>query len=336
MMIPVRVFFGILLAALVAWPAWSQEQSGPLPPAFAIQGDQAPPAGPPASTAPHPMRIRIGGNVQAPNLIHQVPPDYPPIAKVAQVSGAVVLHVIISNDGTVQKLDVVSGPPLLLQAATDAVKQWRYRPTLLNGQPVEVDTTVQVVFTLDSAQQMQDQAPSTTGTIDPQFKADILNLLDVLHVKKKTADMGRLVFDAMRPTLLASLPPTPNREQIADSFADRVVALFDTPEFLDNSVALYAKYFSDDDIKAALAFYQTPAGQHFDAASLLIAAEASQAGQKLARENMPGIFRGLCNDFPELKGTAGFCPNDDKDKKGLLIEPGAETETTTAANLSAW
>jgi TonB family protein len=333
MMISVRVFLGILLAVLVASPAWSQDQSVPpvAPPAT-----QAPPAAPSPSSAPHPLRIRVGGNAQAANLIHQVPPDYPQIAKTAHVSGTVMLHAIISRDGAVQTLDVVAGPPLLVQAATDAVKQWRYRPTLLNGQPVEVDTTIQVVFALDGAQQVQDQTPSTTDSIDPQLRADILNLLDVLHIKKKTADMGRLIFQGLRPTLLRSLPPTPNRDKIADSFADRVIALFDKPEFIDDSVVLYAKYYSDDDIKAALAFYQTPAGQHFDAASALIAAEASQAGQKLARENMPGIFSGLCDDFPELKGTAGFCPIDDKNKKSLLIEPGAESPTVTSANLHAW
>ncbi|HEV2617579.1 MAG TPA: energy transducer TonB [Candidatus Acidoferrales bacterium] len=73
---------------------------------------------------------------------------YPQIATVAHVQGVVVLHVIIGTDGKVREVQYVSGPPLLRKAAMDAVKQWRYKPTLLNGQPVEVDTTVTVVFAL--------------------------------------------------------------------------------------------------------------------------------------------------------------------------------------------
>ena len=81
-------------------------------------------------------------------LMRQVTPQYPPIAKTAHVSGTVILHAIIAKDGTIQELQYVSGPPLLMKTAMDAVQQWRYKPTLLNGDPVEVDTTIYVVFTL--------------------------------------------------------------------------------------------------------------------------------------------------------------------------------------------
>ena len=75
-------------------------------------------------------------------------PAYPPIAAQAQVQGTVVLQAVIAKDGTVQDLRVVSGHPLLVAAAMDAVKQWRYKPYLLNDQPVEVDTQINVNFTL--------------------------------------------------------------------------------------------------------------------------------------------------------------------------------------------
>jgi len=75
-------------------------------------------------------------------------PVYPPIAKTAHISGTVVLHAVIAKDGSVEDLQYVSGPPLLMKSAMDAVKQWRYQPTQLNGDPVEVDTTISVVFTL--------------------------------------------------------------------------------------------------------------------------------------------------------------------------------------------
>jgi len=105
-------------------------------------------AAPPPPPKPTQTRIRVGGNVQAANLVHQVQPLYPQIAKTAHVSGTVVLHAIIAKDGTIQQLEYVSGPPLLMRAAMDAVREWRYHPTLLNGEPVEVDTTIQVVFSL--------------------------------------------------------------------------------------------------------------------------------------------------------------------------------------------
>jgi protein TonB len=105
----------------------------------------APPPPPPPAT---PSRIKVGGAVQAASLVNQVKPEYPPIAQSAHVQGTVVLHAIIAKDGSVEKLQYVSGPPLLMASAMSAVKEWKYRPTTLNGQPVEVDTTVQVVFSL--------------------------------------------------------------------------------------------------------------------------------------------------------------------------------------------
>jgi protein TonB len=107
-------------------------------------GTGAPP--PPKPTAP--QRIRVGGAVQQARMIRQVQPVYPPIAKTAHVQGSVILHAIIAKDGTIQELQYVSGPPLLMKSAMDAVKEWRYAPTLLNGEPVEVDTTISVIFTL--------------------------------------------------------------------------------------------------------------------------------------------------------------------------------------------
>jgi protein TonB len=95
-----------------------------------------------------PQRIRVGGNVQAANLIRKVTPQYPPLAKQARVQGTVRFQAIIGKDGTIQNLQLISGHPLLVPSATDAVKQWLYRPTLLNGEPVEVVTQIDVNFTL--------------------------------------------------------------------------------------------------------------------------------------------------------------------------------------------
>jgi len=92
--------------------------------------------------------VRISGGVMAGQLVTKVPPAYPADAKAAGVSGMVVLHVIVGKDGTVENLQVISGPEMLQKSAMDAVTQWTYKPYLLNGEPVQVDTTVTVNFTL--------------------------------------------------------------------------------------------------------------------------------------------------------------------------------------------
>jgi protein TonB len=105
-----------------------------------------PPPPPPKPTTP--QRIRVGGQVESAKLINKVSPEYPQLAKMARIQGTVRLEAVISKDGTIQDLKVLSGHPLLVKAALDAVKQWRYQPTLLNGDPVEVVTEIDVNFTL--------------------------------------------------------------------------------------------------------------------------------------------------------------------------------------------
>jgi len=95
-----------------------------------------------------PARIRVSAGVQQGNLISQIKPTYPPIAKAARISGAVILQAEISKQGTIENLRVISGHPMLVQSALDAVKQWRYKPYMLNGEPVPVETTITVNFTL--------------------------------------------------------------------------------------------------------------------------------------------------------------------------------------------
>lgn len=111
----------------------------------------APPPPPPVKEAPKPVTpksIRVGGNVQAAKLVRQPKPVYPPLAKQARISGTVRFNAVIGKDGTIQNLTLVSGHPLLVQSAQDAVRQWVYQPTTLNGEPVEVVTTIDVNFTL--------------------------------------------------------------------------------------------------------------------------------------------------------------------------------------------
>jgi periplasmic protein TonB len=104
---------------------------------------QEPPARQPIAAA---QPIKVGGNLQAANLVKKVLPVYPELAKSAHLQGTVRFTALIAKDGTVRNLQLISGPPMLIQAATEAVKQWVYRPTLLNGEPVEVITQIEINF----------------------------------------------------------------------------------------------------------------------------------------------------------------------------------------------
>ncbi len=95
-----------------------------------------------------PQRVRVSQGVTQGLLIHKVQPSYPPLARQARIQGSVVLQAVISKDGTIQGLRLISGHPMLAPAAIDAVKQWRYKPYILNGEPVEVETQITVNFTL--------------------------------------------------------------------------------------------------------------------------------------------------------------------------------------------
>jgi protein TonB len=107
---------------------------------------------PPPATQPVPepkqQIIPISSDIQAAKLIRRIDPAYPVLARIARVQGVVILQAIIATDGTIRELHIVSGPPLLNRDTVAAVQQWRYRPTILNGKPVEVSTTIEVHFTL--------------------------------------------------------------------------------------------------------------------------------------------------------------------------------------------
>ena len=114
-------------------------------PIFGSAGTGTPLVPPPPAPAIHPPRI---SHMMEGNLIYKVQPIYPPLARAARIQGTVMLRAVISRTGTIENLQVVSGPPLLVRAAMDAVLQWRYRPYVLNGDPVEVETQVTVNFSL--------------------------------------------------------------------------------------------------------------------------------------------------------------------------------------------
>jgi len=95
-----------------------------------------------------PQRVRVSQGVSQGLLVHKVQPQYPPLARQARIQGVVVLQALIGKDGSITGLHVVSGHPMLTNAALEAVKEWKYKPYFLNGEPVEVETTINVNFTL--------------------------------------------------------------------------------------------------------------------------------------------------------------------------------------------
>jgi len=104
----------------------------------------------PKFVAATPQRVRISQGVTKGLLIQKLEPSYPPLARAARVQGEVILSAVIDTNGEIKNLQLVSGHPMLVPSAIAAVRQWRYKPYLLNGQPVEVETTITVIFALSS------------------------------------------------------------------------------------------------------------------------------------------------------------------------------------------
>jgi protein TonB len=122
-----NIFIGALLLSAPIWAANTNPGLGP--------DDRGP--------------IHVAQEIQDLRLIDKVKPVYPELAKLSRTEGAVTLQVAISKEGSVTKVDVVNGPALLTRAAQEAVKQWKYKPTVVNGQAVDVVTTVRIVFSIN-------------------------------------------------------------------------------------------------------------------------------------------------------------------------------------------
>jgi len=187
------------LALLFATPAATFTQQESTPPA--AQDAAAPPL------EHRPGRIRVGGSVAQAEIVKQVPPEYPPMARTAHIEGTVILHAIIATDGSVKDLEYVSGPMLLMQAAMDAVHQWQYKPMTINGEPVEVDTTISVLFRLGGKKQPEAASaspPVSTAAAEgapahgysvsgyPDKTSGLKKLLQDIMKAEKDADQQRL------------------------------------------------------------------------------------------------------------------------------------------------
>ena len=178
---PLAVVLAVgLLAVSITRTARSQDQSLP-----------GPPSPPPYSAKG--MTVRVSGNIMEKKIVHQVPPVYPPQIGNKRMTGSVVLRIVIAQDGSVEQVFPVSGAPVLLQAAIDAVKQWRYTPTTLNGQPIKVDTTAEVSFDAAASNPAEDASKLQTQT-DPWTESETVTPADL---EKELGDPD----PAKRPTV---------------------------------------------------------------------------------------------------------------------------------------
>lgn len=282
-------------------------------PAHAQISSGSPSAELPGEMAPRASRVTINGNTMAARVTVFVPPAYPPDLQDARVSGTVILRAVIAKDGSVKELVALSGPQQLYKPATEAVTQWRYQPTFIEGVAVEVSTTININFTPGKPPRYEQQGaamPQTAAAMEPQYRADILRLIEATHLKETMRDYGHQMMETMRPSIEDALPGTANRQQIMSEVEKKMMDALESQAATDQIIMVYARYLSDDDVKGAAAFYESPAGQRFNSVSTQMEDDLSQSGEQFAMQNLDLILKGLCAAHPELRGKADFCQKD--------------------------
>jgi len=310
----VRFIFTLMLTGCAAISVGAQDAPSPDP-----NSKNLPPT---KEVHIHLQRVKQGGAVAAARLINRVQPVYPPLARQTRVSGAVRLHAIIGKDGNILQLEVLSGHPLLVQSALDAVHQWKYRPVSLEGDPVEVDTTIDVIYSL--AEDVQEKAPQLMTLahrpIDSALREDLVKLMQLSSSADRAAFGARKAIEPMRPMMFRNVGDEALRQKIVDSYEEKLVAIFNTDDFREGVITAYAKYFDDDDVKKLIAFYDTPLGRKFNDVMPQFSSDLIELGQRLAKDRIPLILRELCNEYPDdLAGKLPDCTAPDKDKKSQLM-----------------
>ena len=267
----------------------------------------------PQENSARPSRIRVGANV--PKVTGRTPPEYPQAAIDRQVEGDVVIHLIISRDGTVKELNAVSGPALLTDPAMAAVRGWMYQPARLNGNSVEVDTTVTLNYVLgppptvmvnnrpvaasapianDPAQQPSTAVAPQANADTPATKEDIERYLEAIHshdmmkqiVEQMSKPMHQMVHDQLEK----------DREKLPPDFEARLNKMIDGmlndlpwDELMQSMVPVYQKHFTKGDIDVLIAFYSTPTGQKMLKEMPTIMAESMQAEMPIMQRQMEAI-----------------------------------------------
>ncbi len=286
-----------------------------------------------STTPPEPAKtIDVAGNVMAAKRIDHVQPVNPADGR---ETGTVRLHAIIAKDGTVQRLEVISGPPLLLDAAREAAKQYRYQPTLLNGEPVAVTTTIDVVFAPSVSAGPGKTAGTGTATapptaapvgpggipvlgpsvdqdwltaqkaaasaVDPLVAADVRKLLDVTAGKETTEQLVAPILQNVRNQLLAKLPATPTRQQTVDAFVDKLKVQFDNDDLKQLLIPIFAKHFTKEELDATVAFFESPAGRTYVQTQREMSPDVQAETNEYTRKIIvPQILSAVGAQFPEV------------------------------------
>jgi TonB family protein len=169
------------------------------------------------------QRVRVSQGVEQGLILTKVDPIYPPLARRARIQGTVILRVVINKSGDVENMQLFSGHPMLAQAALDAVKQWKYKPYLLNGAPVEVETTVMVNFTLPEMRPSQGVVGDAPGGILPDAPSA---LRSISPVDADRPGVVRVAQGEMAELLTSKVPPeypaVPKRARIQGTVVLRV------------------------------------------------------------------------------------------------------------------
>jgi len=232
----------------------------------------------PQATATPPARV--GGYIKEPRKLKDVAPEYPEEAKKARIQGVVILECTISPKGRVVEVKVTRGVPGLDKAAIEAVRQWEYSPTLVDGQAVPLIMNVTVNFRLDQGGAGTPLAPSappaspatpppaSAAALSPEREADLRRLLQALHVDQRVGQQLDQIIDSQR----RQLPEVP--VEFWDAFrADNPAAEVEGAMLRALDASL-----SPDDVKAAVGFFESDAGRHFLNAQPRIMQELSVVG----------------------------------------------------------
>jgi hypothetical protein len=190
------------------------------------------------------------------------------------------------------------------------VRQWRYKQTLLNSEPVEVDTTVTVQFKLDSDEssritgtELKEKAPSTP--IDPETAADIRHLMEASGTRHLMPQFSASIFQQLKPSIVDKLPPGPNREIIGTRLIELIQQAVTSDALADALIPVYAKHFTREEIMEMIAFYESPIGRHYVQEAPAILTDSQSAASTYYRDVLfPGLARQLLQEFPELEHSA--------------------------------
>src|SRR5262249_26962850 len=153
----------------------------------------------------------------------------------------------------------------------------------------EVDTTIDVVYSLN-------EDKGTRG-IDPQLRADILEMMNEIHVQQVSKEAANDIFEKLRPQLFPGVKDEMLRKKIADSYLAKLTSIFDGDEFQEGVIATYAKYFDDGEVKELRKFYQSSLGQKFNKVAPGLTADLMELGQSLDKQKLPDIFQEMCKEF---------------------------------------